>query len=279
MQLVIRRRGPLGSVRADPAQMEQVIVNLAVNARDAMPTGGALTIELGNAALDETYTRGHPTVTPGPQVVLSVTDTGHGMDAETRSRIFEPFFTTKEPGKGTGLGLATVYGIVQQSEGFIWVYSEPGRGTTFKIYLPRVDQPAEPLHPRPSASAVHGKETVLLVEDEAPLRSLLHELLESFGYRVLEAPAGADALRVAQEHAGTIDLLLSDIVMPQMTGRELADRLSRHRPGIKVLFMSGYAAGSAPQHEVPSGAAYIEKPFTADALAGMMREVLEQARA
>ena len=279
VQLVIRRRGPLGSVRADPAQMEQVIVNLAVNARDAMPTGGALTIELGNAALDETYTRGHPTVTPGPQVVLSVTDTGHGMDAETRSRIFEPFFTTKEPGKGTGLGLATVYGIVQQSEGFIWVYSEPGRGTTFKIYLPRVDQPAEPLHPRPSASAVHGKETVLLVEDEAPLRSLLHELLESFGYRVLEAPAGADALRVAQEHAGTIDLLLSDIVMPQMTGRELADRLSRHRPGIKVLFMSGYAAGSAPQHEVPSGAAYIEKPFTADALAGMMREVLEQARA
>jgi signal transduction histidine kinase/CheY-like chemotaxis protein len=276
VELVTRRRPSLGSVRADPAQMEQVIVNLAVNARDAMPQGGVLTIELANAELDETYTRGHPPVVPGPHVVLSVTDTGHGMDPETQSRIFEPFFTTKEPGKGTGLGLATVYGIVKQSEGFIWVYSEPGRGSTFKIYLPRVDQPAEPLSPRAGAAAVHGSETVLLVEDEPSLRSLLRELLESFGYSVLEAGQGGDALRVAAEHPGTIDLLLSDMVMPQMTGNELAQRLAQVRPSTKVLFMSGYAAGVAPQHQIPNGAAYIEKPFTADALAGAIREVLDR---
>ena len=276
VELVTRRRGALGSVRADPAQMEQIIVNLAVNARDAMPQGGVLTIELANAELDETYARAHPPVVPGPHVVLSVTDTGHGMDPETQSRIFEPFFTTKGPGKGTGLGLATVYGIVKQSEGFIWVYSEPGRGSTFKIYLPRVDQPPEPLSPRAGPAAVHGSETVLLVEDEPSLRSLLRELLESFGYSVLEAGHGADALRVAAEHRGTIDLLLSDMVMPQMTGNELAQRLVHLRPDTKVLFMSGYAAGVAPQHEIPSGAPYIEKPFTADALAGAIREVLDR---
>jgi len=278
VQLATRRRGPVGSVRADPAQMEQVIVNLAVNARDAMPQGGVLTVELANADLDQTYTHGHPVVAPGPYVVLSVTDTGHGMDAETKARIFEPFFTTKEPGKGTGLGLATVYGIVKQSEGFIWVYSEPGRGTTFKIYLPRVDQPAEALTPRPAAAAVRGSETLLLVEDEDALRSLLRELLESFGYAVLEASQGVDALRVAQEFPGTIHLLLSDLVMPQMTGRELADRLARRRPGIKVLFMSGYAAGAAPQHEIPPEAAYIEKPFTSDALATAVRALLDEGR-
>ena len=278
VELVTRRRGALGSVRADPAQMEQIIVNLAVNARDAMPQGGVLTIELANAELDETYARDHPTVVPGPHVVLSVTDTGHGMDPDTQSRIFEPFFTTKEPGKGTGLGLATVYGIVKQSEGSIWVYSEPGRGSTFKVYLPRVDQPPEPLSPRTGAAAVHGSEMVLLVEDEPSLRSLLRELLESFGYSVLEAGQGADALRVAAEHRGTIDLLLSDIVMPQMTGNELAQRLAHLRPATKVLFMSGYAAGVAPQHQIPSGAPYIEKPFTADALAGAIREVLDRGR-
>ena len=243
-----------------------------------MPQGGVLTIELANAELDETYARDHPTVVPGPHVVLSVTDTGHGMDPDTQSRIFEPFFTTKEPGKGTGLGLATVYGIVKQSEGSIWVYSEPGRGSTFKVYLPRVDQPPEPLSPRTGAAAVHGSEMVLLVEDEPSLRSLLRELLESFGYSVLEAGQGADALRVAAEHRGTIDLLLSDMVMPQMTGNELAQRLAHLRPATKVLFMSGYAAGVAPQHQIPSGAPYIEKPFTADALAGAIREVLDRGR-
>jgi len=275
IELVTRTRGPLGSIRADPAQMEQVIVNLAVNARDAMPGGGVLDIDLANAELDETYACGDPGMAPGSYVVLSVTDTGHGMDVETKARIFEPFFTTKEAGKGTGLGLATVYGIVKQSDGFIWVYSEPGRGTTFKIHLPRVDQAPEPLSPRPGAGAVHGTETVLLVEDEDSLRSLLRELLESFGYSVLEAGQGVDAMRVAREHSGTIHLLLSDLVMPQMTGRELADRLTRLRPGIKVLFMSGYAAGAAPNHEVPADAAYIEKPFTADALAGALRALLD----
>jgi signal transduction histidine kinase len=275
VELVTRRRGKLGSVRADPAQMEQVIVNLAVNARDAMSLGGVLAVELGNAELDDTYIRDHPGVPPGSYVLMSFTDSGHGMDAETKARIFEPFFTTKDPGKGTGLGLATVYGIVKQSDGFIWVYSEPGRGTTFKIYLPRVDQPAEPLSPRPEAAAVNGTETVLLVEDEAPLRSLLRELLESAGYVVLEAGQGVDAMRIARDHPGTIHLLLSDMVMPQMTGRELADRLTRLRPGIKVLFMSGYAAGASPNHEMPPDAAYIEKPFTADSLGSAIRALLD----
>jgi CheY-like chemotaxis protein len=206
---------------------------------------------------------------------MSVTDTGHGMSAETKARIFEPFFTTKAPGKGTGLGLATVYGIVKQSGGFIWVYSEPGRGTSFKIYMPRVDEAPEPLSPRPEAAAVNGHETVLLVEDEAPLRSLLRELLEASGYKVLEAGLGHDAIAVAREHPETIHLLLTDLVMPQMTGRELSERLIALRPGIKVLFMSGYAAGGPPQHEVPPDAAYIEKPFTADSLAGAIRNLLD----
>jgi signal transduction histidine kinase/CheY-like chemotaxis protein len=275
VELKVRTRGPLGTVRADPAQMEQVIVNLAVNARDAMPGGGALDVELANAQLDETNTRGRPGMAPGAYVALSVTDNGQGMDEETQARIFEPFFTTKDPGKGTGLGLATVYGIVKQSDGFIWVYSEPGRGTTFKIYLPRVDQPAEPLSARPGAVTVHGTETVLLVEDEGSLRSLLRELLESFGYAVLEAANGVEALRVAAAYPDRIHLLLSDMVMPQMTGRELSGRLGVLRPGIKVLFMSGYAAGAAPSHEVPPEAAYIEKPFTADALAGAIRALLD----
>jgi signal transduction histidine kinase len=277
VELVTRDCDSLGSVRADPAQMEQVIVNLAVNARDAMPEGGVLNIGLANAEVDETSARGQAGMAPGPYVVLSVTDTGHGMDADTKARIFEPFFTTKEVGKGTGLGLATVYGIVKQSDGFIWVYSEPGRGTTFKIYLPRVDQAPEPMSPRPGAAAVHGTETVLLVEDEDSLRSLLRELLESFGYSVLEAGQGQEAMRVAREHPGTIHVLLTDLVMPHMTGRELADLVTRLRPGTRVLFMSGYAAGAAPHHEVPTDAAYIEKPFTADALASAIRTLLDSS--
>jgi CheY-like chemotaxis protein len=199
------------------------------------------------------------------------------MDTETQARIFEPFFTTKEPGKGTGLGLATVYGIVKQSGGFIWVYSEPGRGTTFKIYLPRVDEPAQPLSSPAEAAGVPGGETVLLVEDEGALRSLLRELLESFGYTVLEAASGADALSVAERHPGSVHLLLTDIVMPRMTGRELAERMASVRPATRVLFMSGYAAGALPSHEVPPGAAYLEKPFTAEALAAAIRARLDRA--
>ena len=276
VELVTRRRGDLGSVRADPAQMEQVIINLAVNARDAMPRGGQLTLELANVELDETFAHSHAGMTPGPYVVFSVTDTGHGMDEDTKARIFEPFFTTKEAGKGTGLGLPTVYGIVKQSGGFIWVYSEPGHGTTFKIHLPRVDQAPERLSPRPGQAATgQGTETVLLVEDEDALRALLREVLESLGYRVLEAGLGAEALRIAREHRGPIHVLLTDLVMPQMTGRELADRLSCLRPDLKVLFMSGYGVGAAPRQEIPSDGAYIEKPFTADAMGGAIRALLD----
>ncbi|HZM50687.1 MAG TPA: response regulator [Vicinamibacteria bacterium] len=276
VELVTRRRGDLGSVRADPAQMEQVIINLAVNARDAMPRGGQLTLELANVELDETFAHSHAGMTPGPYVVFSVTDTGHGMDEDTKARIFEPFFTTKEAGKGTGLGLPTVYGIVKQSGGFIWVYSEPGHGTTFKIHLPRVDQAPERLSPRPGqAAAGQGTETVLLVEDEDALRALLREVLESLGYRVLEAGLGAEALRIAREHRGPIHVLLTDLVMPQMTGRELADRLSCLRPDLKVLFMSGYGVGAAPRQEIPPDGAYIEKPFTADAMGGAIRALLD----
>jgi PAS domain S-box-containing protein len=276
VELVTRRRGDLGSVRADPAQMEQVIINLAVNARDAMPRGGQLTLELANVELDETFAHRHAGMTPGPYVVFSVTDTGHGMDEDTKARIFEPFFTTKEAGKGTGLGLPTVYGVVKQSGGFIWVYSEPGHGTTFKIHLPRVDQAPERLFPRPGQTAAgQGTETVLLVEDEDTLRALLGEVLESLGYRVLDAGLGAEALRIAREHRGPIHVLLTDLVMPQMTGRELADRLSCLRPELKVLFMSGYGVGAAPRQEIPSDAAYIEKPFTADAMGGAIRALLD----
>jgi two-component system, cell cycle sensor histidine kinase and response regulator CckA len=263
VELVTRRGETLGRVRVDPARMELVLVNLAVNAREAMPRGGRLEIELADAELDASDVRGRPAAAPGPYVVLSVTDNGLGLDAET------------DVEKGTGLGLATVYGIVEQSDGFICVHREPGRGTTFRIHLPRVDQASEPRSPRPGAAAVHATETVLLVEDEDSLRSLLRELLESFGYTVLDASQGLDALRIAREHSGTIHLLLSDLVMPRMGGRELADRLTRLRPGLKVLFMSGYAAGAAPNHEIPPDAPYIEKPFTADVLAGALRALLD----
>ncbi|MBZ5515556.1 MAG: response regulator [Acidobacteriia bacterium] len=266
----------IGCVKADPGQIEQVIMNLAVNARDAMPHGGKLTIETANADLDEAYAREHVAVTPGPYVMLAVSDNGIGMDPPTLARIFEPFFTTKEVGKGTGLGLATVYGIVKQSGGNIWVYSEPGRGTTFKIYLPQVEEaPVGGELRRPSAPATRGWETVLLVEDEDAVRHLICNILAARGYKVLEARSGKEALSLCKRQAGPLHLLLTDLVMPEMDGRELASRLGPRYPAMKVLYISGYTNGALAHNGVLApDAAYLQKPFTPDALAQKVREVL-----
>jgi len=269
----------LGAVQADPGQLEQVIVNLAVNARDAMPDGGRLTIETGNAQLDASYVEEHAPVRPGPYVLLAVTDTGTGMDAETKSHVFEPFFTTKDMGKGTGLGLATVYGIVKQSGGYVWVYSEPGKGTAFKIYLPRVAEtaPAEPAAPRGAAPvSPGGSETILLVEDDDTVRALTRRLLAARGHTVLLASRGDEALELAERHGGRIHLLVTDVVMPGMSGRELADQIVVRLPGIKVLFLSGYTDDAIVRHGVlEPGVAFLQKPFSADALARKVREVLD----
>jgi PAS domain S-box-containing protein len=236
IDLVMVPAAALGAVRADAGQIEQVIMNLAVNARDAMPSGGKLTIETSNVSLDEEYSRFHAPLKPGNYVLLAISDTGAGMDSETQSHIFEPFFTTKGP-KGTGLGLSTVYGIVKQSGGYIWVYSETGRGTTFKIYLPRVadlvETPTQVTSAAETANTEPGTETILLVEDEANLRYLAHQFLEKQGYRVIEAADGAVAMQVAVAHEGVIHLLLTDVIMPGMNGRELAQRVSEIRPNVK----------------------------------------------
>ena len=270
----------VGAVKADVGQIEQVLMNLAVNARDAMPTGGKLTIEAANVEHDPDYAREQEAAAVSRFVMLAVSDTGTGMDEATKARIFEPFFTTKEVGKGTGLGLATVYGIVKQSGGFIWVYSEPGLGTTFKIYLPRVDVVAQNdgggATSRASASE-RGIETVLLVEDAAAVRAVMHEALVRQGYTVLDAPTGAEALRIAANHAGPIHLLLTDVVMPGLSGRQLADRLAAVRPETKVLYTSGYTDDAVVRHGVlESGIAYLQKPFTMDGLARKVREVLDR---
>src|SRR5437870_375881 len=266
----------LGRVRADPNQIEQVIVNLAVNARDAMPEGGKLTIETADVDLDETYAQTHLGSVPGPYAMLAVTDSGVGMDAGVRAHLFEPFFTTKEVGRGTGLGLATVYGIVKQSGGYISVYSEVGRGSSFKIYLPRIatpsGAPASPHRGRPA----RGTETVLVVEDEPAVLTLSRRALEAQGYIVLTASDAAAALRVVERHGGTIHLLVTDVVMPGKSGRELADKLAAQRPGIRVLYMSGCPGDAVVQHgTLPSGSAFLQKPFSPDGLALKVRDVLD----
>jgi len=276
IELVVRCSSNLGTVRADASQMEQVIMNLAVNSRDAMPKGGRFTIETSNVELDNLYQAAHPVVQPGKYVLLAVSDSGTGMDADTQAHIFEPFFTTKDQGKGTGLGLATVYGVVKQSGGFIWVYSELGKGTTFKIYLPRVDEPAAsaPVVHIPSSLA-RGTETVLLAEDEQDVREVAREFLESAGYTVLEAAGGQEALEISAAHDGAIDLLITDMVMPGLSGQELARKIRGLRDGIRVIYMSGYsehAAGEAARCD--STAVVLTKPFSRSVLLRTVRDIL-----
>jgi PAS domain S-box-containing protein len=263
-------------VEADPGQIEQVIMNLAVNARGAMPEGGKLIIETTNVELDE-FRRPDLDISPGPYVLLAVSDTGIGMDKETQERIFEPFFTTKETGKGTGLGLATVYGIVKQSGGYIWVYSEPGQGTTFKIYLPSVEKAVETASPGPMAvTSIGGWETILLTEDEAAVRKLVQCILTTHGYTVIEAGNGVEALSVFAQHTAAIHLVITDVVMPVMGGRELASRLVSARPDTRILYLSGYADNAVVRHGVlEPGCAFLQKPFSKDALLRKVREVLD----
>jgi PAS domain S-box-containing protein len=279
VKLEVSPGSALGAVRADPGQLEQVIVNLAVNSRDAMPGGGRLTIETANVDFDETYAREHVDARAGRYVMLAVTDTGIGMDAETQSKIFEPFFTTKELGRGTGLGLSVVYGIVKQSGGSVWVYSEPGRGATFKVYLPRVDEPVEADEMEPAIQVVPGgAETVLLAEDDPSVREIVADVLTRKGYRVLRAPDGQTALEMARAVPGEISLLLTDLVMPGMTGRELAEALTAARPSVRVLYMSGYTDDAVVRHGVlAEGLPYLQKPFTPGALAFKVREVLDRS--
>ncbi len=267
----------LGCVKADKGQISQVILNLCVNARDAMPHGGLLTIEASNVDLDATYAAAHVGVQPGSYILLAVTDTGQGMDTETKQRIFEPFFTTKQAGKGTGLGLATIYGIVQQSGGSIWVESEPGSGSTFEIYLPRVEciEDAPETDPR-ILSTPRGTETILLVEDEPSVRLLAARLLKQEGYKVLEAQSGEHALRMYRQYAGTIHLVFTDVVMPGMDGGTLAAHLKSLHPGLKVLFMSGYAENAEVHHEeIGDKDAFLAKPFTPEVVLQRVRQALD----
>jgi len=281
IELVATRDPILGRVKADQGQIEQVILNLVVNARDAMPQGGKLVIATANTEMDETFVKRYPyPVQTGPYIVLTVADSGVGMDAATKARVFEPFFTTKEKGKGTGLGLSTVYGVVKQSGGYIDFDSEPGEGTTFRIYLRRVSEPVESEGPAAEAQSPSREAgVVLLVEDEASLRRLTRNLLELSGYTVLEAKDGNEALRISQEHAGAIGLLLTDIVMPGINGRALAQQLSRERPDMKILFMSGYTGqGIGEKEYLERGDSFLQKPVTRELLTRKVREALRSPR-
>jgi CheY-like chemotaxis protein len=278
IDLVTRADAGLWPIQGDAGQFEQVLMNLVVNARDAMPKGGKITIEARNLDLDATYTCTRPDVEPGAYVMLAVSDTGCGMSAEVKTHLFEPFYSTKEPGKGTGLGLATVYGIVKEAGGRIEVYSELDLGTTFKLYFPRCDEG------RRSTSLSHaglsvlppGRETILLVEDEEPVRVLSRYILLGCGYRVLEAWQGEDAVRLAAEAAGPLDLLVTDVVLPQLGGRDVAERVKRLRPNLKVLYLSGYTDDAVVRHGVlEHDVAFLQKPFSPAALAQKVREVLD----
>jgi len=280
VELVVTPVEGLDRVRADPGQIGQVIMNLAANSRDAMPQGGRFLIETANVMVSEAFSVQHANMPPGSYVVLSVTDTGSGMTPEVRDHIFEPFFTTKETGKGTGLGLATVYGIVKQSGGYIWVYSELGQGTTFKVYLPRVDASPEPAQPAAApATNCLGSETLLVVEDEEGVRVLVRDFLQMSGYTVLEAGRGEEALRIACEHAGEISLMITDVIMPGMNGRELAERMAVLRPDMKVLYMSGYAETAVYRKGIlDPGAPFLQKPFGPPDLGRKVRDVLGEER-
>lgn len=277
VELVTLTEQETGAIRVDPGQFEQILINLAVNARDAMPNGGKLTLEVGSVTLDQDYARVHKAVTPGEHVMIAVTDTGMGMDPQTLSRIFDPFFTTKERGKGTGLGLSTVYGIVKQSGGNIWVYSEPGHGTTFKVYFPRVFEPLDSARSQESDLDIpRGRETVLVVEDETLVREVTVQALQDLGYTVLAASGPEEAQVIAGEFQEEIHLLLTDVVMPLMSGQQLAERLAERRPQMLVLYASGYTDNSIVHHGVlDAGVAFLQKPFTKRALAQKVREVLE----
>ena len=267
----------LGLIHADSGQIEQVLLNLLVNARDAMPQGGQVTIETANVTLDEMYARTHPDVPSGQYILLAVTDNGCGMSAETQAHIFEPFFTTKGPGKGTGLGLATVYGVVKQSGGSIYVHSEPGCGASFQIYLPRVADAVVPEAGNIPSLRPRGRETLLLVEDDDSVRSLARTILCNSDYDVLEASGPTEALRCAKEHAGSIDMLVTDLVMPVMSGRVLSEHLTSLRPDIKVLYVSGYTDDAVVRNGLlEEEVAFLQKPFTPQALACKVREVLDQ---
>jgi signal transduction histidine kinase len=276
IELVTRYDRNLSSVTVDPGQIDQVVMNLVINSRDAMPYGGKLTIETKDVLLDESYTSAHFGVEPGPYVMLAVSDTGSGMSKETQARIFEPFFTTKEKGKGIGLGLSTVFGIVQQSGGNIWVYSEPGNGTTFKVYLPVAAGTASESAPVTQPATLHGTETILLVEDQDEVRKVALEILRRFGYHVIEASNAGDAFLSVERHPRKIHLLLTDVVMPQMNGRELAERLLKIRPDLRVLYMSGYTENAIVHHGMlDSGIQYMQKPIVPELLGRRVREVLD----